>query len=167
MIDFAATWPEGWVASRHLPGISMHTPFRIHLLACLLAAAALQPATAKDGDYISPQRIDGISRVDAEGLIELVTRTPDLLLIDSRIRADRKDGFIEGSISLPDIDTNCATLAELVPDLTRPVLFYCNGIRCARSSHAAVIARDCGYSRIYWFRAGLEEWRRKQYPLVR
>ena len=35
------------------------------------------------------------------------------------------------------------------------------------SSHAATIARDCGYTTIYWFRAGVEEWRRQQYPLVR
>ena len=134
---------------------------------CLLGMAAL-PQAAADGDaFISPEQIDGVRKVDAEGLIELVTRTPGLILIDSRISADRKEGFIEGSISLPDNQTDCTTLAARIPALDTPVLFYCNGIRCKRSAHAAQIARDCGYSRIFWFRTGMEEWRRQQYPLVR
>jgi len=136
------------------------------LALCLLTANALLPAAAGDR-FISPAQIDGVTTVDAEGLIEQVTGTPGLILIDSRIGADRKDGFIEGSISLPDTDTTCATLAEHIPTLDSPVLFYCNGVRCGRSAHAARIAHDCGYRRIYWFRAGLVEWREKQYPLIK
>jgi len=145
----------------------MTGPPQTVLTLCLLAAAALLPAAAGGDDFISPDEIDGVSKVDAEGLIELATRTPELVLIDSRISADRKDGFIEGSISLPDTNTDCVTLGERIPGLDNAVLFYCNGIRCRRSAHAAQIARDCGYSRIYWFREGVEEWRKQQYPLVR
>ena len=104
--------------------------------------------------------------VNAEGLIEKVARLPALVLIDSRIPADRLDGYIEGSISLPDVDTNCTSLARVVPELTTPVLFYCNGIRCGRSASAVVIARNCGYRNLYWFRTGMEEWQEKKYPLV-
>ncbi len=132
----------------------------------LLTASTL--LTAASGDkIISPEQIDGVTIVNAEGLIEQVTGTTGLVLIDSRISADRKDGYIEGSISLTDTDTNCATLARHIPTLDSPVLFYCNGIRCGRSGHAAQIAHDCGYSRIYWFRAGMVEWREKQYPLIK
>jgi rhodanese-related sulfurtransferase len=137
------------------------------LAACLLGMGALLPATAVGSRYISPEQIDGVNTVDAEGLIELATRSPDLVIIDSRIRSDRKDGFIEGSISLPDNETDCTTLAAHLPTLDTPALFYCNGVRCARSGHAAQIATDCGYRRIYWFRTGMEEWRKQQYPLVR
>jgi len=38
-----------------------------------------------------------------------------LVLIDSRIRADRKEGYIEGSVSLPDIETTCEALAQQLP----------------------------------------------------
>lgn len=134
---------------------------------CLLGMATLLPAAAGADSYTSPEQIDGVTRVDAEGLIELVNQTPGLILIDSRISADRKEGFIEGSVSLPDDETDCTTLAANIPTLDHPVVFYCNGIRCARSSNAAQIARDCGYSRTYWFRTGVEEWRMEQYPLVR
>jgi rhodanese-related sulfurtransferase len=123
--------------------------------------------TGNENDHIvSPDTIDGVVTVDAEELIEKVTRLPELVLIDSRIPADRAEGYIEGSISLPDDDTSCATLAKVVPETTTPVLLYCNGIRCGRSARAAVIARDCGYRNLYWFRTGMEEWQEKKYPLV-
>ena len=45
-------------------------------------------------------------------------------------------------------------------------MFYCNGIKCGRSAKAAQIAIDCGYTDVYLFRKGMEEWQEKQYPLV-
>lgn len=137
------------------------------LLAWLLAAGlpAAEPAGA-DPEVASPEHIEGVQKVDAETLIEMYGSTPDLVLVDSRISADRKQGYIEGSISLPDTETDCATLARVAPATNSPLLFYCNGIRCGRSARAARIAIDCGYSDVYWYRNGIEAWRQKEYPLV-
>jgi len=55
---------------------------------------------------------------------------------------------------------------QAVPALTSPILFYCNGINCGRSARAAVIAVDCGYTGIYWFRHGMEAWQEKEFPLL-
>jgi rhodanese-related sulfurtransferase len=96
----------------------------------------------------------------------LATLQPQLLLIDSRVSADHREGFIEGSISLPDTDTRCASLAQAVPALNAPGLFYCNGVRCGRSGRAAVIAVDCGYTHIFLYRNGMEEWQENEFPLV-
>jgi len=115
---------------------------------------------------VSPVHIDGTTIVDAAGLIETVTQIPELILIDSRIPADHREGFIEGSVSLPDTDTDCDSLAGIVPALTTPLLFYCNGIKCGRSATTAAIAVACGYTRVYWFRNGMEEWQEQEYPLV-
>ena len=73
------------------------------------------------------------------------------------------NGTAEFSISLPDEDTNCKTLAQVVPKKTTPALFYCNGIKCGRSVRAVRIALKCGYKDVYWFRGGFEEWTEKQY----
>jgi rhodanese-related sulfurtransferase len=124
-----------------------------------------QTATGND-EIVSPEYIDGTTIVDATGLIDTVREIPELILIDSRITADRKEGFIEGSVSLPDTDTDCDSLASIVPSLTTPVLFYCNGIKCGRSATTASIAVDCGYSSVYWFRNGMEEWQEQEFPLV-
>jgi len=155
----------------------MPIPHRISLLLLVISIGTLarvniavsneQAAGSNvESRIVTPVRIEGVTNVDAEGLIEKVMNTPELVLIDSRITADRKEGYIEGSISLPDIDTTCDSLEIIAPDRNTPVMFYCNGIKCGRSAKAAQIAIDCGYTDVYLFRKGMEEWQEKQYPLV-
>ena len=153
----------------------MYQLLRTLLVILPIAVSGLPAAAADDrsgadnatnGKIVSPETIDGVINVDAEGLIEKVMEIPELVLIDSRITADRKEGYIEGSISLPDIDTSCETLAATLGTTSTPALFYCNGIKCGRSARAAQIAIDCGYMEIYWYRNGIVGWQEKQYPLV-
>ena len=135
------------------------------LFICFSFALPCQTATAGD-KIVSPESINGTTIVAAEGLIELATQQPQLVLIDSRITADHREGFIEGSISPPNTDTTCESLARIIAALNAPALFYCNGVRCGRSGRAAVIAVDCGYTNIYWYRNGMEEWQEKEFPQV-
>ena len=144
----------------------MPTLIRILLLPLLFSLYLTNQTAIANDKIVSPEQIEGTTLVDADGLIEIATQQPGLVLIDSRITADRKQGFIEGSISLPDDETRCDSLAEVIPALTSPALFYCNGIKCGRSARAAVIAVDCGYTRIYWFRNGMEQWQEQEFPLV-
>lgn len=115
----------------------------------------------------SPLTIPGSTKVDAEQLIDLVESTPELILIDSRMASDRQHGYLEGSISLPDEQTTCETLAAAVPIPVAPVLFYCNGANCVRSAAAVTMALGCHFTQVYWFRGGFEEWKHKGYPYVR
>ncbi len=144
----------------------MPTPTHTLLLFLWFSLATLGQTVLANDEIVSPESIDGTTIVDAVGLINAVGEIPELILIDSRIVADRKEGFIEGSISLPDTDTSCESLASAVAGPATPVLFYCNGIKCGRSATAASIAVDCGYTRVYWFRNGMEEWLEQEYPLV-
>lgn len=128
------------------------------ILACPTAVIAAAPP--------SPESIDGTIKINAEQLIEFVTKTQDVKIIDSRIRSDREHGFIEGSINLPDTETNCETLAGIIPSLSTPIIFYCNGPKCGRSAVAAKLALSCQYGIIYWFRGGFEEWLSKNYPVI-
>ena len=114
----------------------------------------------------SPESIDGTTKVNAEEFIALVEKIPELVIIDSRIPGDRKQGFVEGSVSLPDVDTTCKSLSKLISKKNAPSLFYCNGVKCGRSAEAIKIALSCGYSNIYWFRGGYEEWLAKGYPYL-
>lgn len=115
----------------------------------------------------APEQIPGVTRVEAEEFLALVAREPRLIIIDSRIAMDRHQGLIEGSISLPDTETRCDSLARVVPSKTRPVLFYCNGVKCGRSVVAVKIAQGCGYTRLYWYRGGFEDWKEKGYPYLK
>jgi rhodanese-related sulfurtransferase len=155
----------------------MPIPHRIFLLLLAIPIGTLALAgtvVSKENEtgattgapIVTPEQIEGVTNVDAEGLIEKVMNAPELVLFDSRITADRKEGYIEGSVSLPDIDTSCDSLEILAAEHNTPVMFYCNGIKCGRSAKAAQIAIDCGYTDVYLFRKGMEEWQEKQYPLV-
>lgn len=140
---------------------------RAGLLAAVLALAAGVQAAGDTVSEHAPDNISGTVKVDAEGLIDTISSTPGLVLIDSRIAMDRKQGYIEGSVSLPDTDTDCDTLSLVIPDLNRPVLFYCNGPKCGRSVKAIHKAQACGYNKLYWFRGGFEEWTEKGYPFLK
>jgi rhodanese-related sulfurtransferase len=113
-----------------------------------------------------PDEIPGVTKVNAEGVVNLSEKTSNLIIIDSRVSGDRNQGYIEKSISLPDEKTNCASLGKVIPKKSSPTLFYCNGVKCGRSVVAVRIALKCGYKNLYWFRGGYEEWIQKNYPFV-
>lgn len=134
------------------------------LFVALMVLLAFENSIA--AKIVSPDSIPGTTLVDAEGVITVANDKPQLVIIDSRIPSDRTHGYIEGSINLPDTETDCASLAERIPRLDSPVLLYCNGPKCGRSAKAAEIAVECGYRDLYWFRGGFEEWLEKGYPVL-
>ncbi len=136
---------------------------RALLLAGLLACAS--PVVADKP--VAPVDIPGAVNVTAEKLVELVTRTPQLVVIDSRRQEEFDKGHIEGAANLLDTDMTRARLARLVPGVETPVLFYCNGERCLRSSNAASLALEWGYRKVYWFRGGWAEWSDKKLPVAK
>jgi len=114
-----------------------------------------------------PQFVEGTTRVSAAELVDLVEKYDDLVIIDSRKKSDVAKGFIEGAVSLPNTETNGASLAANVASKSTPVAFYCNGIKCGRSLKAAKIAIAEGYTNIFWFRGGIQAWEKENYPVVR
>lgn len=134
------------------------------LAALLIATTAPAPAAARQP---APEAIPGVTRVDADGVVKLVETVPRLVIVDSRMRMDRKQGYIEGSVSLPDTQTTCTTLARVIPSRDNPALFYCNGVKCGRSVVAVRIAQRCGYNRLYWYRGGFEDWKQKGMPFLK
>lgn len=116
---------------------------------------------------IVPDSIAGVVTLLAADVIDKARTISNLIVIDSRVASDRLNGYIENSISLPDSKTNCSTLAEVSSDKDRPLLFYCNGVECGRSVVAIKIAKSCGYTNLYWFRGGFQEWLEIGYPYVK
>lgn len=143
---------------------------RVSVSCALLLAASLLPGlgtTRADSkaEYV-PDSIPGVKTVDAELLARLLTSETPPILIDSRIAKGREKGVIEGSKSLPDIETNCDALARLVPRSDRPVVFYCSSSKCGRSVNAIRVAQACGLTNLMWFRGGFEEWMQAGFPFV-
>jgi len=135
-------------------------------LSIAILASSFIAGAAIAGKKEVPQFIEGTVRVSAEEMIDLVEQYDELVIIDSRKKSDVAKGFIEGSISLPNTETDIATLGKHIASKSTPILFYCNGIKCGRSLKSAKIALAAGYDKIYWFRGGMQEWEAKGLPVV-
>lgn len=155
------------VASLQFWDMDMRSTSICVFVTCAWLVCVLPWHARADDKIVSPETNPGMIKVDAEGVLQLAEKMPGLILVDSRIAMDRQQGYIEGSISLPDTDTNCHSLARILPAKTSPVLFYCNGPKCGRSVKALKIALECGYRQLYWFRGGFEEWKQKKFPYLK
>jgi len=135
------------------------------LLSNTSALAEAAPNLTKP-QVVVPDMIAGVASVNAEQVIEALTSDKAPILIDARINKDRGYGYIETSISLPDIKTNCGTLEEITTDKNQHLMFYCNGIQCGRSVVSIKVARSCGYHTLSWFKGGFAEWKDKGYQYI-
>ena len=138
----------------------------VNIMLIGLAAIALSN-TAIAGKKEVPKALEGTKIVTAEQVVDLIGDVDALVVVDARKVSDHQKGWIEGSHSLPNTDTTAETLAKLAPSKAGPVLFYCNGIKCGRSYKSAKKAIEYGYTNIYWFRGGMEEWEAKGLPMVK
>ncbi len=114
----------------------------------------------------APETLENVTIVSAEQAIDMILSTPGLTVIDARKAAEFHKGHIEGAINLLNTTFKEEDLKNVSPDKSRPILFYCNGIRCLRSSDAIKKARQWGYSNLIWFRGGWNEWSDKGLPAV-
>jgi rhodanese-related sulfurtransferase len=136
---------------------------RAFLMVCLFSWA--WPAAADKP--VAPAEITGATNVTAENLVEMVAAMPQLIIIDSRRSEEFEKGHVEGAFNLLDTEMTQAKLAKHVSGADTPVLFYCNGERCLRSTNAAKLALGWGYRKVYWFRGGWKEWSDKNLPIAK
>ena len=136
------------------------------LLSFSTGVFAEEPPNLAKPRIVVPESIAGVNTVTAEQVIEALLSDTPPLLIDARIKDDREFGYIESSISLADVDTNCDSLASVAADKKQHLLFYCNGVRCGRSVISVKIARSCGYHNLSWFKGGFAEWKEKGYQYI-
>jgi len=52
-------------------------------------------------------------------------------------------------------------------DLSMPIVFFCVNAQCWLSYNAALRAIALGYTRVFWYRGGIEAWRSAGLPLAR
>lgn len=111
------------------------------LLSILLSAATGMAAEPGRGDHASAQaQIDYAGFVQLSGELEGYRRTrliplaefnrmaqqPGVLILDTRSAAAYAQGHIEGAVNLPFSDFTDDKLAEVIGDVERPILIYCN-----------------------------------------
>ena len=90
----------------------------------------------------------------------------DTVIIDVREVGEYVKGHIEGAINILNTELELEGLESVIPDRGTPVLFYCNGVRCLRSSDSITKTVGWGYTKVFWFRGGWKEWTEKRLPVV-
>ncbi len=140
------------------------THYQRILLFCL---SVLCSSTLTAGQKpFAPEKIEGVAIVSAEEVIEMILADPELIVIDSRKKTEYLKGHIEGAINLLNTRLEREEFERISADKSRKILFYCNGVRCLRSSDAINKVKEWGYTNLIWFRGGWKEWSEKRPPIV-
>jgi rhodanese-related sulfurtransferase len=121
----------------------------------------------------TPEAVNGVTRVSAEQVAELARQ--GVTIVDTRSQKEFENEHIRGAVlasyvekSLKEVDFDAkkddfSALKTIPKD--RPVVFLCNGPECWKSYKASRAALADGYTKIYWFRGGMPEWREKHLPV--
>jgi len=114
----------------------------------------------------APEDVPGTTIVSAEETVDMILSNQEPVVIDSRKKAEYIKGHIEGAINILNTELTREGLDSIIPARDTPVLFYCNGVRCLRSSDSLAKAVSWGYTNLFWFRGGWKEWTEKRLPVV-
>lgn len=111
----------------------------------------------------TPESIPGATTVDAASAKALFDS--EATFVDLRKENMWNSGRVPGAVWL-DYETrfNAAALEAAVAK-DEALVFYCSGVRCPRSSEAAVQALAWGYEKVYYFRDGFPAWKNAGYPV--
>lgn len=113
---------------------------------------------------VAPAKIAGASTIDAQMAKILLDK--GIVFIDARDADHFKEAHIPGAknLSVKDAGFTSENLSALVKK-DQPVVFYCTGTACMASSTAVQKAVEWGWSKVYFFRGGLTQWKTSGLPV--
>jgi rhodanese-related sulfurtransferase len=130
---------------------------RIAAFFCVFFFAAV-PAQATE----SPLTVEGAETIDAAAAKALFDQ--GALFVDVRKDKDWGAGRIPDAEHL---ELKSAFSEETLSKHVKkdePVVLYCNGASCLRSSEASQQAVGWGFKKVYYFRLGFPAWKAAGYP---
>ncbi len=137
-------------------------------------AAVLGFFTPAQAASETPARLDGATVITAEQAKSMMEK--GVPIIDARVANEYADEHIKGAKNVPykersakavnfDPSHDSFALNELPADKAAPVIFYCNAGECWKSYKASTAAIKAGYTKVYWLRGGIPEWKKKGLPV--
>jgi rhodanese-related sulfurtransferase len=112
----------------------------------------------------APAKVIGASTIDAQ--MAKLLHDKGIVFVDARDAAHYKEAHIPGAknLSVKDDGFTAENLRALVKK-DEPVVFYCTGVTCLASSIAAHKALEWGWSKVYYFRGGITQWKTSGLPV--
>jgi rhodanese-related sulfurtransferase len=85
--------------------------------------------------------------------------------VDVRAAGDRSMGHVPGDVHLDLDDAFGEESLSAVASRDQPVVIYCMGPRCLRSSQACAKAVSWGFTQVFYFREGFPAWKAAGHPV--
>jgi rhodanese-related sulfurtransferase len=113
-----------------------------------------------------PASLQGIKLINGQELKKWLDEKKKVMIIDNRNKEQYNKEHIKGAvlITVDELMENPKLSAKL--DKNTPLVLYCNGVKCWRSPAAALLYKSLGFKEVYWYRNGLPEWIKLDYPTV-
>lgn len=132
------------------------------LLSSALVITSPASHAAKPG-YSAPEQVPGATTVTAEEVKALYDAGGVIVDVRSPRLYNRR--HIPGAHHQDLKDTYDEETLAAVANKDEPVVIYCSGVKCSRSSQASEMAVSWGYKDVRYFRGGIVEWRDAGYPV--
>lgn len=141
----------------------------------IMFALPLVPAAPVRADRLhTPPDLAGVTVVTAVQVRALMLK--GVLLVDTRVASEYVEQHIKGAVSIPYKEKSAKSpdfngrldrfdLSKLPRDKHTPVIFYCNAGECWKSYKASKTAFQAGYTKVYWLRGGIPEWKSNGLPV--
>lgn len=98
------------------------------------------------------------NRIDRSELLNLMEQEPNLVLVEALPAHYFAKEHLPGAINLP-LQEIAAKAAEAIPDKNATVVVYCSNSSCNNSSIAGNLLRQAGYTTVYEYYGGKQDWR--------
>lgn len=130
----------------------------------IMALLAFVPLTsqAHEGHEHAPSV--ALNHIDAKTLKEWMDAGKKMILLDARTREYDDGRRIPGAVWMP-FNTSEELLAQAIGSKEATVVSYCWSTKCPASGWLAERLTKYGYTQVYEFSGGLEEWANAGYPV--
>lgn len=87
-------------------------------------------------------------------------------LVEVLNESEFEEAHLPGAINVPLGDDFDRAVQVAVPNKSDPVIVYCKNTECQASPKAARRMDELGYSRVYDYAAGKQDWRKAGLPMA-
>jgi len=130
----------------------------------LLLSILLLPASLLASEIPADKGTTTYTLLNTEELKAILERNPETIVVDARNPEEYQEVHIKGAINIPEKQFS-EHLAQLPPDKSARIIFYCNGVKCGKSKKAAQKALELGYTNVLVYSEGMPVWEEKGMPI--
>lgn len=110
-----------------------------------------------------PASFPGIQVVNSDE-IQKMLKAKKAVVLDNRVKSQYDTEKIAGAewFYCDDLLKDSAMAGKL--DKNKEYVLYCNGSHCWRSPATALMLQHLGFKKLFWYRDGIPDWKKKGLP---